>query len=133
MDVDKCYMTNNRFAYKYDANGEIPYDEMKTYNFVPTYDPWCLYCDKKGCSKKCSSCKCIYFCDDTCQKKAWPIHKKHCKRDLFILCLTCGSSNINPELNCKNCPVKYCSESCKNDLDKMHIEYDCAYFSKTFK
>lgn len=34
------YITNNRFAYKYDTTKSIPMDELKIWNYVPTYDKW---------------------------------------------------------------------------------------------
>ena len=123
-----CYPTNNRFAYKYDRDNKIPEDELKCYNFVPTYDKWCLYCDNKFCSLSCSQCKFVYFCDKECQRKSWKIHKTHCKRNLFTLCITCGSTDI--KIKCENCNVHYCSNKCKNDLHSAHIDYDCNTFNK---
>ena len=32
-----------------------------------------------GSLKRCSSCKMIYYCGQTCQKKAWQTHKLECK------------------------------------------------------
>lgn len=123
-----CYLTNNRFAYQYDLTGVFPMGESKHYNFVPTYDPWCLYCNYKGCKLRCSGCKFVYFCNQECQKKAWPLHKQHCKRDLFTLCINCGSDNI--KMQCDNCPVKYCSIDCKNKIEIPHKDYDdCKIFS----
>ena len=67
--VSYSYLTNNRFAYKYDRDNKIPEDEMKIFNFVPTYDKWCLYCDSKDCLLRCSKCKYVFFCNKECQKK----------------------------------------------------------------
>lgn len=140
----KSYLTNNYCAYKYDA-GEDYYGELKLENFVPTYDKWCLGCTDvyKPATKKCSKCKSVYFCSKECQLKCWPIHKKHCKRDLFTLCITCG--RLDPKIKCSDCelpnvdncfsgscPVKFCSEECKDKIFAMHKEHDCEYFSKTF-
>jgi len=125
-----CYKTNNRFAYLQNTTGEIPESEMKLYNFTPTYDPWCLYCTNKNCKLKCSGCKFVYYCNSECQKKSWNIHKHHCKRDLFCLCISCGKEN--PQLKCDSCPVKYCSDKCKSQIEAAHKDFDCKTFSKTF-
>ena len=98
----KCYLTNNNIAYKY-VTKDIPDSELKIYNFVPTYDKWCLGCPSKNATKKCSKCKSVYFCDKKCQEKCWKVHKKHCKRDLFTICSLCGKDN--PKIKCDDCPV----------------------------
>lgn len=50
------YNSNNRFAYYFDLTKDFHLDttaekyldlDTKVYNFVPTYDKWCLYCNKK--------------------------------------------------------------------------------------
>lgn len=128
---EKCYLTNNRYAYKFDRDQIFPVDELKTDNFVPTYDKWCLNCDKKGCKYRCVNCKSVYFCGEECQIKSYGIHKKHCERDLFILCASCGCSE--PKMKCDNCPVKWCSEICKNKMYSPHVEYkDCEFFHDVF-
>lgn len=125
----KCYLTNNNFAYKYDTNSDYE-DEIKIENFVPTYDKWCLNCGAKDAKGRCSKCKSVYFCNADCQKKCWPVHKKHCGRNLFILCINCGKEN--PSLKCADCPVRFCSQSCMDKILAPHKEYDCKYFAKTF-
>ena len=30
--------------------------------------------------KKCSGCKAVYYCNDTCQKNGWKTHKLQCKK-----------------------------------------------------
>lgn len=127
--VKKSYLTNNNFAYKYDTNCDYS-SELKFYNFVTSYDPWCLGCSSKTAKYRCSDCKSVYFCGRSCQKKCWKVHKKHCKRNIFCLCMVCGSSDTH--LKCDNCPVKFCSEQCKNELYKTHKEFDCDYFQRVF-
>ena len=124
-----CYQTNNNFAYKFDTQTDYE-TELKLYNFVPTYDKWCLGCTNKNANFKCSDCKAVYFCGKECQKKCWRIHKKHCKRNLFALCSTCGSKTT--VLKCDKCPVKFCSIECKNKIYKDHLDFDCKYFHETF-
>ena len=64
-----CYQTNNNFAYKFDTQTDYE-TELKVYNFVPTYDKWCLGCTNKNANYKCSDCKAVYFCGKECQKNA---------------------------------------------------------------
>ena len=115
-------------AYLQDLHGTPPKSEMKIYNFTPTYDKWCLYCDNKDCKLSCSACKLIYYCDIECQRKSWKIHKQHCKRDLFCVCILCGKTN--PQLTCDMCPVKYCDEKCKSEIEVAHKEFDCNTYHK---
>lgn len=119
--IASCYKTNNNFAYKYDK-GESYWSEMKTENYVPSYDHWCLACPSRAARQRCSKCKSVYFCDEKCQRAAWKIHKKHCGRNLFQICIVCGKDGV---MKCENCPVKFCSEVCKKRIYKLHREIDC--------
>lgn len=126
----KCYKTNNNFAYKFDTNSD--YDsEMKVYNFVPTYDKWCINCSNKDAKYRCGGCKSVYFCSQKCQKGSWNIHKKHCGKNIFAYCITCCNSTNNV-LKCPNCPVRFCGNKCKDNIYSAHCEFDCDYFKKTF-
>jgi len=40
---------------------------------------FCTTCGEKGASKRCSVCKMVIYCDQTCQKTHWFAHKKICK------------------------------------------------------
>ncbi|XP_067215215.1 histone-lysine N-methyltransferase SMYD3 isoform X2 [Linepithema humile] len=40
----------------------------------------CDNCLKSGKLLKCSSCQYVYYCDRSCQKESWPIHKVECPR-----------------------------------------------------
>ncbi|XP_072174338.1 ankyrin repeat and MYND domain-containing protein 2-like [Diadema setosum] len=40
----------------------------------------CNTCGEAKASKKCSACKAVMYCDQTCQKLEWFTHKKQCKR-----------------------------------------------------
>jgi hypothetical protein len=140
LNSSTCYSTDNNFAYALDLYNEDQSPEsierldiwdIKYTNFVPTYDKWCIQCNNKAAKMRCSRCKAVYFCDKICQTKAWRIHKKHCGRNLFSRCIACGN-HIESYLKCDNCPVKFCSESCKEQIYSMHKIYDCDYFSKTF-
>ena len=132
------YRADNYFAYNIDTKNDLKIcNNAKSFNFVPTYDKWCLYCDDRNAEnkKKCSKCKAVFFCNITCQKKSWKIHKKHCGRDLFGQCISCGIPVIqgrNVYFKCPDCPVKFCSLTCKNNLYKAHQDFDCKYFAETF-
>jgi hypothetical protein len=39
--VRMSYLTNNNFAYKYDTNMDYS-SELKMFNYVTSYEPWCL-------------------------------------------------------------------------------------------
>lgn len=125
-----CYASNNAYAYYFvfqDKEGIAR--ETKIQNFVPTYDKWCLYCNKRGVSKRCLGCKTIYFCNRECQIAAWPIHAKHCGRNLFENCATCAAP---ASIKCNKCPVSWCSENCKNKIFQPHCDYDCDNFARLF-
>lgn len=139
LNGEKCYAVDNNFAYKKEVYEADPSREnqvrmlsdCKLYNYVPTYDKWCLTCDKReGVTKRCGGCRAVFFCNRKCQIKAWPIHQNHCGRDLFTLCISCGSTSIT--LECPKCPVKWCSQECKKRLQQDHEDFDCDYFATTF-
>nr|KAF6417827.1 ankyrin repeat and MYND domain containing 2 [Rousettus aegyptiacus] len=46
---------------------------------------FCTTCGEKGASKRCSVCKMVIYCDQTCQKTHWFAHKKMCKnlKDIY--------------------------------------------------
>jgi hypothetical protein len=136
-----CYAADNCFAYKFDLYGKEPtdknfervYADSKITNFVPTYDNWCLYCDNKSAKMRCSGCRHVYFCNPECQKKAWKIHKKHCKRVLFWNCASCGSKLTTEKfLKCDGCPIGWCNEKCKVMIYQLHKEIDCNNLQKLF-
>lgn len=37
----------------------------------------CAVCGKEG-PKRCSRCKQVYYCSETCQTRHWPMHKQEC-------------------------------------------------------
>lgn len=43
-------------------------------------DNTCSTCGEAKAEKKCSACKCVTYCNQTCQKMHWPTHKKFCKK-----------------------------------------------------
>lgn len=136
-ETDPCYKTNNNYAYltavsKGDNNrvGHRLIQESKIINFVTTYKKICLNCGEKDAKYRCSGCKSVYFCTTGCQSMSWTIHKKHCTRDLFAICITCGQDT--KALKCDNCPVHWCSEQCKEAIYSIHVETDCAQLGKIF-
>merc|ERR1719414_2393128 len=40
----------------------------------------CDVCGQEGAAKKCSKCKSADYCDQTCQKYHWFVHKKYCQK-----------------------------------------------------
>lgn len=40
----------------------------------------CNTCNKRGKMKKCTQCKCTYYCSKECQIQDWKKHKKRCKK-----------------------------------------------------
>ncbi|XP_057691394.1 ankyrin repeat and MYND domain-containing protein 2a [Corythoichthys intestinalis] len=41
---------------------------------------FCTTCGEKGAQKRCSVCKTVLYCDQSCQKLHWFTHKKVCKK-----------------------------------------------------
>lgn len=41
-------------------------------------DPRCSECQKPGPKSRCSSCHFARYCNDTCSRKDWPLHKGEC-------------------------------------------------------
>lgn len=48
-------------------------------HFVNEYES-CATCGEQNAEKKCSACKSVQYCDKTCQKLHWFIHKTDCKK-----------------------------------------------------
>ena len=38
----------------------------------------CFTCAEMDSTKRCSQCKVATYCDETCQRLHWRIHKRHC-------------------------------------------------------
>lgn len=128
-----CYDTNNRYAYYSDlGDGKKREKEIKVLNFVPTYDKWCLVCNRRDARFRCTRCKTIYFCSPDCQMKAWPIHSRHCGRNQFSLCCCCGTKLTANHIKCEKCPVGYCSQKCFQQLSSPHKDFDCNNFAELF-
>ena len=57
----------------------------------------CMACGQKGSDTKkllrCSRCKDAWFCNASCQKSMWPIHKQYCQK------LVSNEYNITPQTN----------------------------------
>lgn len=111
--------------------------EVREMNFRPNLEPNCLCCGKPDVPKRCANCHSVFFCNEECAKKAWSDHKKQCGRNLFTVCLSCGRPDYvllrsmmqvdkdsktetlaSDFLLCERCPVRYCSKTCKERLEK---------------
>jgi hypothetical protein len=142
----RSYRADNYMAYYVDLHKDTNrgvrsiFMYMKTINFVPCLDRWCLGCGKKAVSQRCSKCKSVYFCSRQCQKDCWPIHKRHCGRSLFDNCATCGEalkyvcdeSDKGKHIKCPNCPIRFCNAECKDAIYEPHVGSDCEELSKRF-
>ncbi|KZC13718.1 Histone-lysine N-methyltransferase ASHR1 [Dufourea novaeangliae] len=40
----------------------------------------CDHCLRRGKVSKCSACQCVYYCNHSCQRGAWPIHTTECPK-----------------------------------------------------
>lgn len=144
--------TNNVLAYLMEGcKANLPtndiearlHKEIKDKNFIPNLDHNCLSCSKKDVTKRCGNCHSVYYCDEVCARKAWPSHKPQCGRNLFMVCVCCGTPdfqslaammpsrkidsknhNFKEFKNCEKCPVRYCSTQCKDKFRNEH-EKDC--------
>ena len=129
------YNCDNYYAYDFDTESKRMNLMIKITNFFPNRNKWCLFCNEHDVVKMCSGCKTVRFCNRDCQLKAWKVHKKHCSRDLFKICSSCGKDIDEKEsIKCDDCPIKYCSEDCKSKIIESHKESgDCKYFTGIFK
>ena len=60
----------------------------------------CSACGKKSDAlKKCTACKCVWYCDKKCQNKHWRGHKKECKRIRKELDKRGGKLDVGTELD----------------------------------
>ena len=58
----------------------------------------CSACRKKSDSlKKCTSCKCVWYCDKDCQNRHWREHKRECKPIKKILDNRGGKLDLGTE------------------------------------
>mmetsp|Transcript_16711 Transcript_16711/g.47984 ORF Transcript_16711/g.47984 Transcript_16711/m.47984 type:complete len:445 (-) Transcript_16711:31-1365(-) len=111
---------------------------------VEQEDKFCSACKNAGDSlKKCTACKCVWYCDVSCQKAHRKAHKKDCKRIAKVLkeqtddkvksssadddnfqdemfCSACGKSDGDLK-GCNSCRcIRYCSSSCQRAHWKTH-------------
>ena len=67
-------------------------------NETPTWS--CSACGKKSdTAKKCTACKCVWYCDKKCQNKHWKEHKKECKHIKKVLDKRGGKLDSGTEKN----------------------------------
>lgn len=41
----------------------------------------CAHCKNHDCINRCSLCRLVYYCSETCQKANWRVHKHNCKKN----------------------------------------------------
>ena len=69
-------------------------------NGTPTQKKLCSWCGKESdTAKKCTACKCVWYCDKECQNKHWKEHKKECKRIRRVLVKRGGKLDLGTELD----------------------------------
>lgn len=69
------------FAARHFSRGELVLEQSPFVAVLTTdMDKRCDGCYKEGMNYKCcSSCKTVWYCSATCQRKEWSIHKHECK------------------------------------------------------
>ena len=61
---------------------------------------FCSACGKKSdTAKKCTACKCVWYCDKDCQNKHWKEHKKECKPIKKVLEIRGGNLDLGEEMD----------------------------------
>ena len=80
----------------------------------------CSFCHQShSCTKKCTGCGLVQYCDRDCQRKHWPEHKKVCIESqttsgkLPTPCSYCNKSSLHLR-KCRWCgKVQYCNRDCQ--------------------
>ena len=103
-----------------------------TKNGTPTPTKMCSACGKKSNTlKKCTACKCVWYCDKKCQNKHRKVHKHECKRIRKELDQRGGKLDLGTELDIgprgevpprEECPI------CMHVLPihtKLHLFFAC--------
>jgi TPR repeat protein len=74
------------------------FDAPRLFNDMPT----CSQCRATGAADMCSRCKAAYYCNDSCQRANWPVHRAACNAAVdFVTAMSLlvedGSANDNAE------------------------------------
>ena len=81
-----------------ERKGEPESENEDDTNGTPT--KLCSACGEKSDTvKKCTACKCVWYCDKECQNKHWKEHKKECKRIKKELVKREGKLDLGTELD----------------------------------
>ena len=114
-----------------EKDNETEKTEAEENGTTPT--KFCSACDKEGSAlKKCTACKCVWYCDKECQNKHWKEHRKECKLIKKELDKRGGGKiDLGTELGIgplgkvpprEECPI------CMRALplhDRLHTYFDC--------
>ena len=100
----------------------------------------CGNCAAPNAAVRCSRCKAAYYCDASCQKKAYPAHKQRCyppgttvpdkdtekERKEKEKARTCGNcAPPNAAVRCSRCKAAwYCDAGCQKKAYSSH-KHDC--------
>jgi hypothetical protein len=83
----------------------------------------CNFCGKANANKRCSGCHCAHYCNETCQRDHWGVHKGPCKATQAAL-LRCGSCEAllgDTGSLCGACKrAGYCSKKCQTAAWPAH-------------
>ena len=113
-----------------ERKGEPESENEDDTNGTPT--KLCSACGEKSDTvKKCTACKCVWYCDKECQNKHWKEHRKECKPIKKVLDQRGGKLDVGTEEDVgplgkvpprEECPI------CMRALplhDRLHTYFDC--------
>jgi len=64
------------------AGSYFLYEDSSPFNYCLNVDEWKKRCQFCLCGsdelRRCSGCKCVYYCDQTCQRQHWQVHQTEC-------------------------------------------------------
>ncbi len=101
-------------------------------NGTPTKKKFCSWCGKKSDTvKKCTACKCVWYCDKECQNKHRKEHKKECKPIKKELDKRGGKLDVGTEKDIGPLPDLHPREECPICMrvlpihENLHIYFAC--------
>ena len=81
----------------------------------------CSYCSKLSfTTMKCGNCKKVPYCNRTCQRAHWPVHKKQCLSDNCAFCKKAFRKKDIRTPSCKCAGIQYCSDECLQRDSSTH-------------
>ena len=74
---------DTQYAY---AEPRFPHDLLADETGAPATDETCRAMRSERKLSRCGKCKWVFYCNATCQRRAWPAHKKACGKAVESLC-----------------------------------------------